>query len=197
MRDMVTICSTVCLYCKAAFIPPHPPSQPTERQHSNDITPLNIKCLNRTSAWEQSYNAYLRIINPSIPYPLLKTTVFLNLGLVESSLDRHHFWKDRRDWYTRRRDDIRTDVAVIIPLPLREEERRHCSTKAWTKILTRKFWDAKEEEADTAVDHMYSIHYFTPSLTVSWSQSKLSVIIVVVVLLLLVLVSGKYRPRVS
>ena len=87
----------------------------------------------------------------------------------------------------------------MILSPLREEETRRRSTEAWPKIFTRKCWDAKEEEAEAeaAVDRTDSIHDFTPSLTVSWSQSTLSVVIFVVVLLLLVLVSGKHKSRVS
>ena len=36
----------------------------------------------------------------------------------------------------RRRDDIRIIVTVMILLPLREKERRRCSTKLEPKILT-------------------------------------------------------------
>ena len=148
------------------------------------------------AAWEQLYKIYFGLSNPSMPSPLPMTTVFLNLGIVESCLDCHRFWKDRSYWHTRRRDDIVINVAVMISSSLREEERRRHSTKAWTEILTIKCWDVKEEEAEAAVDRMDSIHDFTPFLTVSWLHSTLLVVISVVVLLLLVLVPGKHRSRV-
>ena len=72
----------------------------------------------------------------------------------------------------RRRDYIRINAAVTKNLPLREKERRRCSTKLGSNILTWKWWDAKEEEAEAeaevevTVDRMDSIYDFIPSLTV-------------------------------
>ena len=156
------ICSTVHPYGRAAFIPPPPPSQPSERRHSNDITSPNIKCLNRTAAWEKSYNADLGLSNPSMSSPLPKTTIFLNLGLVYFFLDWHHFWKDRRDWDKRRKDDIIINVDVMIPSPLQEEEKRRHITEALPKILTRNFWDAKEEEEEDAAFRFHTWFYPLP-----------------------------------
>ena len=131
------------------------------------------------------YNANLGLRNPSMLSSLPKTTVFLNLGLVEFYLDLHHFWKYRRDLDTRSRDNIGIAIAVMILSPLQEEERRSHITEAWPGIMTRKCWDSKEEEAEAeaeaTVDCTDYIHDFILSLTVSWSQSTLSVVIVVVV----------------
>ena len=99
----------------------------------------------------------------------------------------------------RRRDDIRINIAVMISSPLRENERRLHNTEAWPKILTIKCCEAKEDEgaAEATMDCKDSIHYFSPSLTVSLLKSTLLVVIDVVVLLFLVLVSGNHRSRLS
>ena len=41
---------------------------------------------------------------------------------------------------------------MMISFPLREDESRRCSTEVWLKILTLKFWYAKEEEAEAEAD---------------------------------------------
>ena len=163
---------TVHPYIRYMFIPPHPHSQPKEQRHSNDITSPNTEFPNHTSGWDQSYNANLGLSNPSMTLTLPKTMVLLSLGLVESCLDQHFFWKDRGDWDIRRRENIGINIAVTIKSPLQEEDRIRCSTKVWPNLLTRKCWDAEGEEAqaEAAVDCTDSIRGFTPSITVSWLQ---------------------------